>query len=837
MGLIDWIIVIIPLVVVIVIGLQSQKYVKGVSDFLSAGRVAGRYVVAVAGGEACMGLVSLVAMFEAYYQSGLTYSFWSSLGAPLSVIILLTGYCIYRFRETRVMTMGQFFEIRYNRPFRIFAGILQSISGILNYAIFPAIGARFLVYFCGLPLQTHVMGVTIPTVMLVMAIFLSIAVFVVTMGGQITIMVTDCVQGILSYPLYAIVVFYLLMNFSWFRDIVPPMINRPQGKSMLNPFDISNLRDFNLFYILVGIFSMIFNRMAWSGTQGYNSAAANAHEQKMGQVLGSWRGGFSTTMYILLAIVAFAYLNNVRFEQDARKIRTGLAAKTLADVVVGSQYKAVRNEINDYLKTGNLSPDAQARLAKVAEENADAKAKVMARKLKYGLIDEKLEKEAPKQYLTHAEDTDNSQAICDVAADLISSDGVSAKSQSQTFKTIFGQMRVPMTLKYILPVGVTGVFCALCVFLLISTDTTYLHSWGSIIIQDIVLPMRNKPFTPHQQLLFLRLTIACVAVFAFIFSSFFSQVDFILMFFAITGAIWLGGAGPCIVGGLYWKRGTTAGAFSALICGSTLAVLGIILQQTWVEHVVPWLEINGLIGAMGVILETASRPFEPYIQWRMNLEQFPINSQEIFFFSMVFSIILYVVVSLLTCKQPFNMERMLHRGKYNREGEKLVTEKLTLRNAIQKLIGIDSQYTRGDKALAWSVFAYSFGWGFGSFLTAVIWNWISPWPKQWWANWFYLVTVLIAVVVGIVTTVWFTIGGSWDLYRMFKRLAVSDSNVLDDGRVVDNVSADDIELVEKVDHIEIPEAHVKEEILREELADEGDTEDIRKLDEESNDSF
>jgi Na+(H+)/acetate symporter ActP len=51
---IDWIIVCcIPLIVVLGIGLKSQKYIKGVSDFLTAGR----YVVCVANGEATMGLV------------------------------------------------------------------------------------------------------------------------------------------------------------------------------------------------------------------------------------------------------------------------------------------------------------------------------------------------------------------------------------------------------------------------------------------------------------------------------------------------------------------------------------------------------------------------------------------------------------------------------------------------------------------------------------------------------------------------------------------------------------------------------------------------------------
>lgn len=779
---IDWLIVFIPLGIVFFIGFKTQKYVKGVSDFLAAGRVAGRYVVAVANGEAAMGLISLVAMFEMYYNCGFAVSFWSQVNIPIAIMLTLSGYCTYRFRETRAMTIGQFFEMRYSKSFRVFAAVLQSVSGVINYAIFPAVGARFLIYFCDLPLSVNIFGMQFPTFALVMMTFLSAAVVIIMFGGQITIMVTDCVQGILSYPMYVIIVAFILYKFSWFNEMAPTLLDRVPGKSMLNPYDISKLRDFNIFYVCVGIFSAIMNRMSWSGTQGYNAAAATPHEQKMGGVLGAWRSGFSVMMYILLAIAAYTFLHNASFTEGANKVHKELAVKAMADVAPEQEYAAIRGEVKDYVETGKMSPALQQRLNSKTKDGEEAIAC-----------------------------TPTTQLVDVTQAALKSED----KGKAQVFRTIYGQMLVPLSIRQFLPIGITGIFCAIMIFLLISTDTTYMHSWGSIIVQDIILPFRKKPFTPKQQLTLLRCIIAGVAVFAFFFSFFFGQVDYILMFFAITGAIWLGGAGPCIIFGLYWKRGTTWGAFAALLSGSILAVSGFLCQNFWVTHIYPWLVETEMIDSVKGFLEGVSTPLNPYIVWNVTPDKFPINSQEIYFIAMIVAFFLYVSLSLLTSKQPFNMERLLHRGKYHKEGKVLERAPLTLRSAVQRLVGIDSQYTKWDKGLAWSVFIYSFGYQFGAFLIIVIWNYFSPWQTKWWANWFLFNNLIVVGIIGIISTVWFTIGGYWDLRRLFKRLAAKEANLLDDGRVIGHVSADDLPSLEKIESdfpetLEVEEEHTME---------------------------
>ena len=126
--------------------------------------------------------------------------------------------------------------------------------------------------------------------------------------------------------------------------------------------------------------------------------------------------------------------------------------------------------------------------------------------------------------------------------------------------------------------------------------------------------------------------------------------------------------------------------------------------------------------------------------------------------------------------------------------------KLTWRTVIPRLVGIDNQYTRGDRILAWSVFLWSFGWGFlVCFVVVATWNVVCPWGNAGWARWFFINNIVIAGAIGIVSTIWFTIGGTRDLRRLFKDLEGRELNVLDDGRVLGHVSADDLALIAQVD--------------------------------------
>jgi SSS family solute:Na+ symporter len=638
------------LALVIGVGLFTQRYMRSVSDFLSAGRVARRYLLAVSKGEMAAGAVVFVALFELLAQSGFTQTWWGWVATPVLFLISITGFVVYRYRETRAMTVGQFFEIRYSKSFRKFAGILAVLAGVLNFGIIPAIGARFMVYILDFPTVLQVFSFHIPTFVVLMAVFLAINLFITLSGGLITIMMTNCVEGIVSQILYLVLIFGLLAMFPW-SEVSATLCDTPPHQSLMNPLDSRDLKDFNIWFTIMSTALAFYATMAWQNQSAYQSAPLTAHEGRMGGVLGRWRDLGKGAVVTLLGICALTYLHDPHFAEGA---------------------KVVREQIS-------LVPRAQDQ----------------------------------------------------------------------------EQMLVPVAVSHLLPVGMKGALCAILLLGIFGGDSNHLHSWGSLIIQDVVLPFRREPYTPQQHIRLLRWSIFGVAAFAFLFGALFPQTDYIIMYFTITGSIYLGGAGAALIGGLYWKKGTAAGAWVGLITGSVLSVGGIIAQQ----------EIKNL----------------------------PFNGVEISFGAMFIAIATYIAVSLLTCREDFNMDRMLHRGKYaaiKAQVGEVVVKPANRRIHWGAIIGFDENFTRGDKWVAGGLFAYTVIWLI-VWVVGTIWNYFQPWSLEVWSTFWHVVAVGVPVFISVVTGIWFTWGGIVDSISLFKRLEQEKANPLDSGMVVNHQNLDE----------------------------------------------
>jgi SSS family solute:Na+ symporter len=84
MHLLDWLIVLLPVVGILIITAATSGYNRSVAGFLSAERCGGRYLICNARGEAANGAISAVAIFQLIYASGVTLTWWSQLAVTAS---------------------------------------------------------------------------------------------------------------------------------------------------------------------------------------------------------------------------------------------------------------------------------------------------------------------------------------------------------------------------------------------------------------------------------------------------------------------------------------------------------------------------------------------------------------------------------------------------------------------------------------------------------------------------------------------------------------------------------------------------------------------------------
>ena len=664
----DLAIITVPFVIVFIFALNLRKYMRSVADFLVASRTAGRYLMCTA--SSATAAMFGVAGWEMTSRSGFSLGLWGMFGAMVTLFMILVGFVGYRFRETRVLTFHQYFEVRYSRGLRVAAGLVSFAAGIVGYGIMPGVMARFVVYFAGLPIELAVGPLKVPTFAVCMVCFLGFAIFFTISGGQISVMLTDALEGIISGVLYIVVGLTVVTLVSW-KQVAFALKSGPSGHSFINPFDTSGHQDFNVWYMLIGIVISIYN---FQGISTFSTAAKTAHEAKMAGVLGWWRGFVSTGFGTLVAVVAFTHLHHPDFAGTAREVNRILAT--------------IPNE------------------------------------------------------------------------------------------AIQSQMQFPLAIRLMLPNGIRGAFFAIGLFGVIASFGANLHSLGGMFVQDVLLPWRKTPLDPKEHIRRLRSGMIGVAVFGFVFSLLYTPTDALMLFGTLAGAIYTGGAGAVVIGGLYWKRGTTQAAWASMILGTALALGGRLLLEYW-KVVQPWLVAHAGPGKVHDYLLA----HEKYC---------PVNAQWMTLGILILCSAAYIGVSILTCKTPFNMERMLHRGQYSLEPipepNALIARK---RFSFGKLIGIDEHYTPGDKFIAVGIFAWEFGSN-AIGLIILLWNLLLwRWSDDWWLVWMGVRGFALIPLIGFFVVIWMSIGAIRDMQRLFVSLKNVVRNDADDGTVRNHHNADE----------------------------------------------
>ncbi len=141
-----------------------------------------------------------------------------------------------------------------------------------------------------------------------------------------------------------------------------------------------------------------------------------------------------------------------------------------------------------------------------------------------------------------------------------------------------GLYAMPAFLGQVLPTGLLGLIVAAMIAAFMSTHDSYLLCWSSVLTQDVVAPIAQSVANQHlsnkSRITLTRIFIVLIGAFIWGWGLFYEGSDSIWNYMVITGSIYATGAIVVLVGGLYWKRASSAGAMVALLTGAS-AILGL----------------------------------------------------------------------------------------------------------------------------------------------------------------------------------------------------------------------------------------------------------------------
>lgn len=473
---IDWGIVVAYLVISIFVGIWANRYVGNIAGYLVAGRTLRiRLALATMTGTE-IGLVTV--MYSA--ELGFTQQYASLYLALYELVILLfiglTGIVVYRLRESRVLTIPEFYQKRYSRGVRVLGGTMMVMSGVLNMGLFLKAGALFLISVTGFTEPDWLQQFMADTfdyhepvgLKLIMTALLLLVLFYTVLGGMVSVVITDLIQFVILGTGMVIVTLFVVgeIGFDGFSEVVTVQNGYFDPTSTDNPSTVAP-------------------------GDGIGPITLTAQFVVLSVALMLWPTGVSRTLAVKTPEIARQlYLcSTIPFlARRALPVLWGIGAFAFfhSHPVLNEQFQAA----------------------------------------------------------------------------------ISAGGDVNT------QAAMPLFLAKIIPSGLLGLVTAGMVAAFMSTHDSYLLCWSGVITQDVVAPLMKRELSNKQRILITRTAIVATGVMLLTWGLWYEVSSNLWQYMAITGTVYLAGVFPVVIGGLYWSRSSSTGAYIALFGGLT-GILGL----------------------------------------------------------------------------------------------------------------------------------------------------------------------------------------------------------------------------------------------------------------------
>lgn len=174
---------------------------------------------------------------------------------------------------------------------------------------------------------------------------------------------------------------------------------------------------------------------------------------------------------------------------------------------------------------------------------------------------------------------------------------------------------MPSFLATFVPVGLMGLLLAAMLAADMSTDSSYMLSWGSVIYNDILAPFRKHPISHGKAILWNRFIVAGIGIYLFLFGLMYQVEGNIWSFLLLTGSIYLSSMSVLLIACCYWRRANDWGALAAILLGAAVPIAHLAIEKIpstaeLAAHIgKDWAGIGAFAGAtLGMIAGSLLKP-------------------------------------------------------------------------------------------------------------------------------------------------------------------------------------------------------------------------------------
>jgi SSS family solute:Na+ symporter len=138
---------------------------------------------------------------------------------------------------------------------------------------------------------------------------------------------------------------------------------------------------------------------------------------------------------------------------------------------------------------------------------------------------------------------------------------------------------MPTYLSTAVPAGLMGILVAAMLAADMSTDSSYMLTWCSVIYNDILAPLRKRPWSERKGLFWNRTIIALIGIFLLLYGLWYPLKGDLWTYLGVTGTIYLASISVLLIACCYWRKANSWGAGASIVVSAVIPVTYLVMEQ------------------------------------------------------------------------------------------------------------------------------------------------------------------------------------------------------------------------------------------------------------------